>query len=67
MRWYYIHPAHGDERTRSFFAFFPFTIGGETRWLERVTILEVYRVSKQGLDAYWSRVRFIDPVRPVGA
>jgi len=35
-------PARGTERERSSFLFWPRTINGETRWLERATILQRY-------------------------
>jgi hypothetical protein len=45
MRWNYkppVYPKHADTRTREWFAWLPVTIGRETRWLERVKVLEVY-------------------------
>jgi hypothetical protein len=41
MRWN--EPKELDERYRTFFAFLPVTINGESRWLEIVRVREVYK------------------------
>lgn len=41
MRWN--KPKELDERYRTFFAFLPITINGESRWLEIVRVREVYK------------------------
>lgn len=48
----------GDVRIRSFFAFFPVEANGEVRWLERVTIEEVFK--RYTYDDFWEVIRFID-------
>jgi hypothetical protein len=55
-------PKYGDQRTRSFFAWCPVSMWlgkgqVETRWLERVWVLEEYR---EGDGPHWWRVCFID-------
>lgn len=35
-------PKVGDVRVKRWFAIFPVTIKGETRWLEKVTVKQVY-------------------------
>ena len=42
MRWH--GTVEGTIRTKSMFLIFPFTIGRETRWLERVTIKQIYNI-----------------------
>lgn len=54
-------PEDGDTRTETFFAWRPYTVGLETRWLERVTVRLMYRVLPLGCgDSYWSRWSFVD-------
>ena len=36
------YPKHGDIRYKVFFAWLPITIGLETRWLEKVSIKQIY-------------------------
>jgi hypothetical protein len=52
----------GDERTREFFAWWPVTIrqehAAETRWLERVKVLEMFQEFKS-CDRFWPK-RFLD-------
>ena len=52
----------GDERTREFFAWWPVTVrnehGAETRWLERVRVLEMFQQFKS-CDRFWPK-RFLD-------
>lgn len=44
MRWKIVpEPKVGDRRIVSYFAWLPVGIGGEVRWLERVTIEQIYR------------------------
>lgn len=40
MRWH--DPVFGETKIKSWFALFPITIDGETRWLEKVTVLYQY-------------------------
>lgn len=51
MRWNTIEM--GAERTREWFALFPVWINYETRWLERVRVLERWH-------GVWISVKFID-------
>jgi len=56
MRWFKLR--HGDRKIKTWFAFLPVTIGGETRWLEKVTVLYLY-------DEYveeWDRHCFLDTI-----
>jgi hypothetical protein len=36
-------PQLGDRREKSFFTFLPYTVGTETRWMEKVTVLQEYK------------------------
>lgn len=62
MRWKTKVYRDGDKRVRKFFAFFPVCVWGrteaETRWLQRVTVLEKFVVSWS--DSYWITLKFID-------
>ena len=40
MRWR--EPSFGETKIKSWFALFPVTLRGETRWLEKVTVLYQY-------------------------
>jgi len=42
-------------RKRTFYAFLPVTAGGETRWLETVTVLEM-----KSYTGVWQKIRFAD-------
>lgn len=54
-------PEDGDRRTTSWFALWPVTIGTETRWLERVSVLEEYRVPCLACgDPFWAKRRFVE-------
>ena len=53
MRWY--APRDGDKEIKTWFAFLPVTIAGETRWLEKVTVVYEY----VGLFKAWKQ-RFAD-------
>jgi len=68
MKWTKIYPKlrlapkQGDKRTCTFFAWFPvsviFDIEKETRWLETVTITQMYH---EMWDAnYWETIGFVD-------
>lgn len=37
-----VYPNIGEVKYKVFFAWFPVTIGNETRWLERVSVKSVY-------------------------
>jgi hypothetical protein len=62
MRRYCKRHRIGDERTLEFFAWLPVTVrnehGSETRWLERVRVLEVFTAFKS-CDSFWP-ARFLD-------
>jgi hypothetical protein len=64
MRFSATYLQHGDTRQRTFFALFPVTIWfekhRETRWLERVTILEEYWDYGRIGDSCWRKKSFID-------
>lgn len=53
MRWIV-----GSRRTRTYFLWLPVTIGGETRWLERATVVEQFQNTMRG--AMWRVVEFKD-------
>ena len=61
MRWTVDpQPKNGDERTRTFFAILPFSIGDEVRWLEKVTVLEVYLyISSPYIANVWRPKKFL--------
>lgn len=61
MRWTVDpQPKSGDERTRTFFAFIPFSIGNEVRWLEKVTVIEVYCPASDPYSLnYWRPKKFL--------
>ena len=50
-------PNRGDKRIRKFFAWTPYTIGNETRWLEKVRILQEY--DKWVYGAGWIDKKFL--------
>jgi len=55
-------PKDGDQRECSAFLFFPKTINGETRWLERARWLQVYTQEEDDLGPYcgrWSAIRWL--------
>ncbi len=58
-------PAIGQTREKSFFAFVPVSAGSETRWLERVTVLQQYLEIEYeflvGGYLGWTNIHFIDP------
>jgi len=56
MRW--TPPKDGDIRVRTRFLIFPLTLNGETRWLERVTIKEIFQRSYDG--SWWYPVAWVD-------
>ena len=49
-------PYYGQKKTKSWFALFPITINGETRWLERVTVQFFYSPLRKD----WVPEYFID-------
>jgi hypothetical protein len=64
MRWKSKKPIPGHTRERSFFAFLPARTGLETRWLERVTVLQQYVPDGEGYSGngfMWKNIHFIDP------
>lgn len=54
-------PDYGDERTITYFAWIPVSIGDEWRWLEFVTVRQIYRSTYPDytLDGYWDSVEFV--------
>lgn len=52
MRWY--KPRYRDTKIVTKFAFFPITIGRETRWLEKVTIKMEYGITM------WHPIEFVN-------
>lgn len=50
-------PQHGDERTRTFFAWLPVRDDYEVRWLEKVTVRERY---SSIIYACWYVLEFLD-------
>lgn len=55
MRWY--KPSYGDTKMRSWFAWLPVTVGNETRWLERVTVMYQYGTTAA---KKWDSLYFVD-------
>lgn len=55
MRWY--RPSYGDTKMRSWFAWLPVTVGNETRWLERVTVMYIYGTT---CAKKWDSLYFVD-------
>jgi hypothetical protein len=64
MRWFHPTPRRGDERVRSWFAWWPVTVTGvETRWLESVMVRERYVGAAHGsIGNPWAPVAFVDPM-----
>lgn len=67
MRWTNEKPVEGTMRVISKFLFFPRTIQGETRWLERAGIRQIRRYHEDDMrDAYsesfwyWEDERWVD-------
>ena len=62
-------PKTGGTRIIERFLFFPLTIGKETRWLERVRILERYDAYPLILYpeyvSHWESVKFVDKPKPI--
>lgn len=52
--------SYGAERTESWFALFPVTIGAETRWLESVTVVFAWDMGNfyMGESDCWRMLRF---------
>jgi hypothetical protein len=65
MRWTHpTPPKKGDTRTVTRFLWSPFTVGYETRWLERATWTEEARLfrGRFGLEHWdWDRVAWVSP------
>ena len=66
-------PEQGNKRLRTFFAFTPFRVDKETRWLEWVTVREEYKCGYGG--CWWCVLEFVDdkkellrayPIEPTG-
>jgi hypothetical protein len=61
MRWYAKpEPDGGEVRVRRCFAWLPVTIDGETRWLERYTVVDRYHSAMGVGPGFWVRVKFIN-------
>jgi hypothetical protein len=56
MRWF--KPYHGNRKIKTWFAFLPVTIDGETRWMEKVTVLYFYNEYIE----VWNRHCFLDTI-----
>jgi len=50
MRWNKSTPRNGQSRYISRFLIFPLKLNGETRWMERAEIRQVYRVGAYVTD-----------------
>lgn len=57
MRWKTPKYKEGDTRTRTWFALIPVTIKEETRWLERVTVIQT--LVSCGYDYEWVDSQFV--------
>jgi hypothetical protein len=53
MRWVWKKPKYWDIRIKKWFALFPVVINNEYRWLESVTVKQMYLL-------YWYNKEFID-------
>ena len=49
-----------EQRTRSWFAFLPVTINGETRWLERVYVVQEWYAPKGNWNWYNIKFKYIN-------
>ncbi len=49
-----------QQKIVSYFALFPVTIEGETRWLEKVTILKEWYKGGDFGEWCWTNIKFID-------
>jgi hypothetical protein len=54
MRFEITYPKHKEVRRRRFFAFLPVRIHNEIRWLEMVTVEQMY------WECEWENCKFID-------
>lgn len=50
----------GGTREKSWFAILPVTIDKETRWLEKVSVIQTYVWSYPLSKYYWSNREFLD-------
>ncbi len=70
MRYTKYNPKNGEERSVVRFLWWPVTIYGpdgkydETRWLETVTIRQVYHVYPYLVPDQWENVEFVDAATP---
>ncbi len=57
-----VEPQDGAEREHTFYAWWPVTVGRETRWLEWVTARQIYGMNtdKFSLPREWISVEFLD-------
>ena len=56
-------PSYGDQRIITKFAWFPIEIKREVRWLERVTILQMYENDWDGY--HWVNICFVDEEKEI--
>lgn len=59
------HPKQGDTKIVEYFAILPVKVGLETRWFEKVKVLQKFvesTVSPLGeyFTEYWSNIKFIE-------
>jgi len=55
-----IEPQDYEERIYSWFAFWPVTINRETRWLETITVRQIYGGQYNWWGHSWQNIEFID-------
>jgi hypothetical protein len=58
-------PKEGDKRVKEFFTWLPYKVGNEVRWMEKVRILQEYRLTramntKLVINVAWVSIRFIE-------
>ena len=58
MRWNKREPRSGNRRVKSWFAIFPVTINGETRWLEKVKVLQQFCMTI--VENSWKNIEFVN-------
>lgn len=58
MRW--VRPDNKDMREITKFLWFPVRVGRETRWLERVTLIQKYEAEYFYANHCWRTIEFKD-------
>lgn len=67
MRFYTKPTEHGDERVRTFFAWLPYSVNGEVRWMETITVRERYVKCTGVFSDWWGKEYLDDPsAKPAG-